>query len=173
VRKLFVYVNGSARGNPGDAAIGVVLSDERGHIVEEVSQLIGRTTGNVAEYKALIEGIRRAIAYAPDEAIFLMDNQLVANQINGLCQVREPHLQHLSNIALELLSQLPRWRVNFIEPEANSAAHRLTERAFRERIRAERERARLRREIEDELIDLSLDDLRKVQAFLRHLRTQS
>lgn len=171
MRKLFVNVDGASRGNPGDAAIGIVLTDEQGHAIEQVSQPIGRTTNNAAEYRALIEGIRRAIAYAPEEAIFFTDNQLVANQINGLYQVREPHLQHLNSVALDLLRQLPKWRVNFIEREANSAAHRLAERAFREQMRSARERTHLRREIDSYLEELSLDDLRKVLAHLRRFRT--
>lgn len=171
MQKLFVNVDGSSRGNPGESAIGAVLTDERGHVIEEVSQLIGQATNNVAEYRALIEGIRRAIDYAPQEAIFLTDNQLVANQINGLYQVREPHLQHLRDIALDLLSQLPKWRINFIEREGNSAAHRLANQAFRERLRSEREREQLQCEIEGLLPELSLEELGKVLKYLRRLRS--
>ncbi|MGC9530354.1 MAG: ribonuclease HI family protein [Candidatus Bipolaricaulaceae bacterium] len=173
MRKLFVSVDGSSRGNPGEASIGAVLTDERGHVVEEVSQSIGRATNNVAEYKALIEGVRRAAAYAPEEAVFLTDSHLVANQINGLYKIREPHLQHLNQIAVELLAQLPKWRVNYVEREANSAAHRLAELAFRQRAKSEREKAQLRQGIQDALQDLTPDQLRKVVAFLQRLHAES
>jgi ribonuclease HI len=172
VRKLFVHVDGASRGNPGEAAIGVLLTDEHGNTIEEVSELIGQATNNVAEYRALIEGVRRALNYLPEEAIFLTDNELVANQINGLYRVREPHLQHLNQRVLELLSRLPRWRVNYIEREANYKAHRLAMRAFRERTRQERERSRLLNEIEDVLRDLDLDDLRRVLSYANSLRAQ-
>lgn len=172
MRKLFVHVDGASRGNPGEAAIGVLLTDEHGNTIEEVSELIGQATNNVAEYRALIEGVRRALNYLPEEAIFLTDNELVANQINGLYRVREPHLQHLNQRVLELLSRLPRWRVNYIEREANYKAHRLAMRAFRERTRQERERSRLLNEIEDVLRDLDLDDLRRVLSYANSLRAQ-
>ncbi|MCR4391308.1 MAG: ribonuclease HI family protein [Candidatus Acetothermia bacterium] len=169
MKKIFVNVDGSSRGNPGESSIGVLITDDRGHVLEQVSKLIGRTTNNAAEYKALIEGIRLAIRLAPDEAVFLTDNQLVANQVNGFYQVREPNLQYLNQVALDLLAQLPRWRVNFVERDVNHAAHRLAEAAFRERNRLERERNQLFRDIEAYLQDLPLDDLHKVLAYLRSL----
>ena len=173
MRKLFVYVSGVSHGNPGEAAVGIILTDEQGHVVEEVAQLIGRTTTRVAEYKALIEGTRKAIAYAPDEAVFLTDSPAVVNQINGISQPREPHLQYLNQQALELLGQLEKWRVNYIDREANGAANRLAERAFRERMKSERERAKTIRDIEASLQGLSLEELRKLQAFLQRLKART
>jgi len=60
MRKIFVNVDGSSRGNPGESAIGVLVTDDKGQVLEQVSKLIGRATNNVAEYKALLEGIRLA-----------------------------------------------------------------------------------------------------------------
>jgi len=173
VRKLFIYVSGISRGNPGEAAVGTILTDEQGHVVEEAAQLIGRTTVRVAEYKALIEGVRKAIDYAPDEAVFLTDSPAVANQINGISQPREPHLLYLNQLALELLAQLQKWRVNYIDREANGTAHRLAEHAFRERIRSERQRTKLIRDIELSLQELSLEQLRKLQAFIQRLKARA
>ncbi len=171
--KLFVNVNGAARGSPGEAAIGVVLADERGQVVEECGQRVGRATHNAAGYKALMEGARRAIAYTPEEAVFFTDNQRVANQVNGLSPVREPHLQHLLQRVASMLDQLPSWRVNCVEPDANRAAHRLVEQAFRERIREERERHVLCQQVEVMLRTLSVDELRKVLAYVRSIRPVS
>jgi len=173
VRKIFVHVDGASRGNPGEAAIGVAILDEKGNLLEEVSQYIGRATNNVAEYKALIEGIKRAIHYAPEEAIFLTDSELVANQVNRLFRTREPHLQYLNDLALQLLSQLPKWRVNYVEREANSIAHRLAARAFRERTKEERERAKLQQEILEALRGLPLDDLRRILSYVQSLKARS
>ncbi len=167
--KLFVNVEGCARGSPGDAAIGVVLTDERGNVVEELSERIGRTTQNMAEYKALIQGARRAIAYSPEEAVFLTDNPVIANQLNGLCQARAPHLQHLNQVALGLLSQLSKWRVNYIEQDGNRTAQRLAVEAFREHARDERQRSVLRQQVESLLGNLSTEELRKVLAYVRNL----
>lgn len=167
--KLFVSVEGRARGSPGEAAIGVVLTDEHGTVVEQLSERIGRTTQNMAVYKAVIRGAHRAIAYSPEEAVFLTDNQMIANQLNGLCQPRVPHLLHLSQVALGLLSQLPKWRVNYIEQDGNRDAQRLAGQAFREHAREERERTVLRQRVDTFLVDLSADELRKVLAYVRSL----
>ncbi|MFO8034530.1 MAG: ribonuclease HI family protein [Candidatus Bipolaricaulota bacterium] len=167
--KLFVSVEGCARGNPGEGAIGVLLTDERANVVEELSECVGRTTQGMAEYKALIQGARRAIAYAPEEVVFLTDDQMVANQLNGLCQAREPHLQHLAQVALGLLAQIPKWRVNYIERDGNRAAQRLAEEAFREHAREERERSILCQQVEGLLRELSTDELRKVLTYIRSL----
>lgn len=163
-------MDGASRGNPGEASIGVLLLDEEGNTVEEVSKLIGQATNNVAEYKALLEGVRRALEHQPEEAIFLTDNELVANQINGIYRVKEPHLQYLNEQVLELLSRLPRWRVNHVEREANYRAHRLAMKAFREKNRKEREKVRLINEVESLLRDFSLEEIRKVLAYIESLK---
>ncbi len=137
MEKLLVYFDGASQGNPGDAAIGVVLLDGQGHVIEEISKYIGRATGNVAEYKALIEAARAALEYMPQRAIFFTDSQLVANQINGLYRVRQPHLDVLNRQAEELLNRLPRWEVRYIERTANWQAHRLAQKALLERGRPE------------------------------------
>ncbi|MGH2836674.1 MAG: reverse transcriptase-like protein, partial [Solirubrobacteraceae bacterium] len=55
--KLVLHVDGGARGNPGPAAIGVVVSDLEGRVVTTFSDRIGETTNNVAEYRALLRGL--------------------------------------------------------------------------------------------------------------------
>ncbi|MCX7750552.1 MAG: reverse transcriptase-like protein [Candidatus Bipolaricaulota bacterium] len=170
MRKIYVNVHGTARGNPGEAAIGILVTDEKGEPLSQVGRLIGRATAEVAEYKALLEGIRLAVDLAPEEAVFLTDHPLVANQINGFSAPREPHLLHLNRCALELLAQLPRWRVSLVEPEVNHPACRLADGAFRERTRLERERAELLRELDHLLAALPLDDLRRVVSHVRSLR---
>ncbi len=131
--KLLIYFDGASQGNPGDAAIGVVITDGRGNVVEEISTSIGRATNNVAEYKALIEAARAALEYMPQRAIFFTDSQLAANQINGIYRVRQPHLAILNREAEDLLQRLPQWQVRYIERTANWQAHRLAQRALIER----------------------------------------
>ncbi len=172
LKKIFVHVDGSSRGNPGEASIGVVITDEKGHVLQQVGKCIGRTTNNVAEYKALIEGVRLALQLAPDEAVFLTDSQLLAHQINGIYKVREPHLEHLNRMALDLLSRLPKWRVNFVQREGNNLAHRVAESAYFERSRQERERAQVIQDITALLQDLPLEELRKLLGHVRSLRAQ-
>lgn len=170
MRKIFVNVDGSSHGNPGESAIGVLVTDEKGQTLTQVAKIIGRATSEVAEYKALLEGIRLATELAPEEAVFLTDNQLVANQVNGLYPIREPHLEHLNRNALDLLGRLPRWRISLVDREINHPAHRLAEGAFRERNRLERERADLTSEIAYLVDGLSVEDLRRLAAYVRSLR---
>jgi hypothetical protein len=72
--KLFVYVDGGARAEPGEAGIGIAITDALGNVVDEISELIGRSTTEVAEYRALIEGCRRALTYKPQSVVFFTDN---------------------------------------------------------------------------------------------------
>lgn len=74
--KLTVHVDGGARGNPGPAAIAAVLSDRDGEVIDSVSQLIGRATNNVAEYRALILGIEQAAAHGATELEIVGDSEL-------------------------------------------------------------------------------------------------
>ncbi len=173
VRKLFVYISGISQGNPGTAAIGVALLDAQGHAVEEISQVIGRASPLVAEYKALLSGCRAASSYAPEDVVFFSDSNALVNQVSGVSQPREPHLQRLKQLVGECLAGLPRWRMNYVAPDANSVARRLAERAFHERVRTERQRARLVSELNDLLSLLSLDELRKVESYIQSLRAKT
>ncbi|MCI2430552.1 ribonuclease HI family protein [Candidatus Acetothermia bacterium] len=168
MEKLLIHLDGASQGNPGEAAVGVVITDGDGSLLEEVSECIGRATNNVAEYQALLEAIRRALRYAPQRAIFFTDSQLLANQINGLYRIRRPHLEPLHRQAQELLQKLPRWQVHYIERDANWRAHRLAQKALLDRVAKEAEAGlpeRIRRKVE-ELNEL---DQRRVLEFVNRL----
>ena len=141
--KLFVYIDGTARGNPGEAAIGIAIADSEGHIVEEVSQLIGRATSEVAEYQALIEACKVAATHNPESVLFFTNSQKVANHINRVFESRAPHIKHLVEIAIGRLNQFPRWRVAFVDAHANIRAPRLVERAFHQNVKVQVARERL------------------------------
>jgi ribonuclease HI len=141
--KLFVYLDGVAKGTPGEAAIGIAVTDPEGNVVQEVSQLIGRATTEVAEYQALIEACKIAAAHAPQSVIFFTDNQRVANHINHVFETRAPHIKHLVEIAIGMLNQFPQWRVNYVDPRANLRAPRLVERAFHQNVKVQVARDRL------------------------------
>lgn len=167
MKKLFVNVDGSSHGNPGDAAIGVVISSEDGTTLEEISRSIGRATNNMAEYKALLEGCRAALEYAPKEAIFFTDSQLVANQINGVYRVKKPHLQNLKQKASDLLNRFSSWSVRFVDRGANWEAHRLSQKPLQQETSQEKDISSTLREKID---NLSIADQEKVLKFLNELR---
>lgn len=168
--KLFVYVDGGARSEPGDAGIGVAITDARGNVVEEISELIGRATTEVAEYRALIEACRRTLAYKPQSVVFFTDNQRLANHINGVFETREPHIRHLVERAIALLNQLPQWRVNFVDERAHHRAPRLVEEAFHRNIRAQMSRERLEALLLSRAATLSEDGMQKLIEYAERLQ---
>ncbi|UCF10882.1 MAG: ribonuclease HI family protein [Candidatus Bipolaricaulota bacterium] len=170
--KLFVYVDGTARGEPGDAAIGIVITDTEGNVVQEASRLIGRSTSLVAEYRALIEGCRLAHGHGPDSVIVFTDNQQLANHINGVFDTRRPNLRHLVEEAKSILNGFPEWRVNYIDRAANRRAPRLVERAYHHRIQEQVARERLQAVILSRTASLSEDDLQRVVDFVDDLSTE-
>lgn len=93
--KLRTYTDGGARGNPGLAAIGVLICDAGDEIIAEHGECIGEATNNVAEYRALIEGLRRAREFKPDELECFLDSELVVKQIRGEYKLKNYNLQKL------------------------------------------------------------------------------
>jgi ribonuclease HI len=93
--KLKTYTDGGARGNPGPAAVGVLICDEGGEILLEHCETIGEATNNVAEYRALIEGIKRAKELGASELDCYLDSELVVKQLKGEYKLKTFHLQKL------------------------------------------------------------------------------
>ena len=94
-RRLVIHVDGGARGNPGPAAIGVVIDDADGERLEEVAETIGVATNNVAEYRALLRGLERAAALGASELEIVNDSELVAKQVNRVYKVKHPAMRPL------------------------------------------------------------------------------
>ncbi|MBI1977210.1 MAG: reverse transcriptase-like protein [Candidatus Omnitrophica bacterium] len=93
--KLKTYTDGGARGNPGPAAIGVLVCDDRDEILLEHAEAIGETTNNVAEYRALIEGLKRAKELGAREVDCFMDSELVVKQLRGEYKLKHYNMQKL------------------------------------------------------------------------------
>ncbi len=93
--KLKTYTDGGARGNPGPAAIGVLICDDQNEILAEHSETIGEATNNVAEYRALIEGLRRAKELGADELDCYLDSELVVKQLRGEYKLKNYNMQKL------------------------------------------------------------------------------
>ena len=93
--KLTIYSDGGARGNPGPAAIGILICDAKGGELQEHYETIGDTTNNVAEYMAVIVALELAKKYKAQEIEYFVDSQLVERQIKGEYKVKTPHLQDL------------------------------------------------------------------------------
>ena len=100
-----VYSDGASRGNPGRAAIGAVVFDPEGNERHRVSEAIGFTTNNVAEYRALIAGLEAALALGARRVEVRMDSELIVRQAIGRYRVKNPGLVPLHNRVLALRSQ--------------------------------------------------------------------
>jgi len=128
--KLVVHVDGGARGNPGPAAAAAVLSAPGGDVVDEASETIGVATNNVAEYRGLLLGLRRARELGADEVEVVNDSELVARQITGAYKVRHADLKPLHRAALEALSGFDAWSIRSVPRARNAAADALVNQAL-------------------------------------------
>jgi len=134
MRTAYLYTDGASIGNPGPAGIGVLLLDEQGEPLAEISQPIGVATNNEAEYHALLRGLKEAIQLGVEHLIWYTDSELLARQWRGEYAVRRPNLQALFQQARQLASQIPRMEVHHQRREQNRAADRLAKRAARQQI---------------------------------------
>ena len=130
--KLVIHVDGGSRGNPGPAAIGVVVADADGAVLEEVAETIGVATNNVAEYRAVLKGIERAAALGATELELVNDSELVAKQLTGAYKVKHPAMRPLYEEATASLSRNfdGRWRIRSVPRAQNAHADLLVNRAL-------------------------------------------
>lgn len=128
--KLVLHVDGGARGNPGPAAIGVVLDAPDGTGVARLGETIGEATNNVAEYRALIRGLELAAAHGAREVHVINDSELIARQVNGVYKVKHPAMRALHGEALSALARFERWRIESVPRARNAQADALVNRAL-------------------------------------------
>jgi ribonuclease HI len=124
-RHLIVATDGAARGNPGPAGVGAQLTTEDGEVVAEVAHGIGEATNNVAEYTAVIEGLRRAVELGARVVTVRSDSQLLVNQLTGRYRVKTPHLQPLHRQVRNLVAGFDRVTFEHVRRELNQEADRL------------------------------------------------
>ena len=118
--------DGGNSGNPlGRAAIGALLRTRRLVTVAQMSKAIGPATHNVAEYQALIEGLKLAREYGVQRIRVYMDSELVVDQVNGVSAVRQAHLKELYEEARSLVAQFKSFRISWVPREQNAEADRL------------------------------------------------
>ncbi len=123
--KLRIFIDGASRGNPGPAGIGVVLQDGRGRVLAELADYLGETTNNVAEYRALLRGLREARERGGSDLEIFADSDLLVRQINGSYRVKSAHLAPLHQEALQALRAFSRWRIEHVPRGRNAAADAL------------------------------------------------
>jgi probable phosphoglycerate mutase len=124
--------NGQRRsGEPlGIAAIGALLRTPRLAAVAEISEAIGPATHNVAEYRALIGGLKLARDHGIERIRVYMDSELVVDQMSGDSAVRQTHLRELHEVAREFVAQFASIRISWVPREMNVEADRLVKKAL-------------------------------------------
>jgi ribonuclease HI len=128
-----VRCDGGARGNPGPAAIGAVVLDATVHppaVLASVSERIGDTTNNVAEYQALIAGLEAALPFEPRSVRVRADSQLMIRQLEGRYRVKAVHLRPLYEQAMALLARFDDVDLGHIPREENADADALVNAAL-------------------------------------------
>ncbi len=128
--RLTVNVDGGARGNPGPAAIGVVVHGPGGEVLEERGERIGHATNNVAEYRALLRGIELAAAHGAGELELVGDSELVVRQIEGRYKVKDAALKELHTEAKHALRAFGSWSIRHVRRAENADADRLVNEAL-------------------------------------------
>ena len=93
-----VYTDGASRGNPGPAAIGYVILDKAGELIERNARNVGKRTNNEAEYEALLLAMDRVLTLGFDRAEFFSDSELMVRQINGRYRTKNERLKVLADM---------------------------------------------------------------------------
>ncbi len=136
-----LYCDGASSGNPGDAGIGIIIefpSKKRSRFPEgedkspiQISEYIGTTTNNVAEYTALIRGLEKAKTVGIKRIRVFLDSELIVRQINGIYRVKNRKLIPLWIKAKRILEAFDDYKVIHVEREENSEADRLAKAAIK------------------------------------------
>ena len=128
--KACLYTDGGARGNPGPAAAAYVLEAEDGHVLAAHGEQIGVATNNVAEYRALVAGLAKAIELGLDDIEVVSDSELLVKQMTGEYRVKNAALVELSLEAARLARRLRRVRYRSVRRAQNELADRLVNEAL-------------------------------------------
>jgi ribonuclease HI len=128
--RYIVHTDGAARGNPGPAAIGVVIEDESGRTVYESSRTLGVHTNNEAEYLALIAALGQLREMRAKAADFRLDSELVVRQLRGEYKVKEPRLRSLHAQVTMLLNAVPDHSFRHVPRAQNARADALANEAL-------------------------------------------
>ena len=128
--RLTMYVDGASRGNPGPAAIGVVIEDGEGEARVKISSYIGLSTNNQAEYKALIMGLIEATALRAEHIDIKSDSELLVEQVRGNYKVRNTGLRPLFEQVRQLLAVFKSFTITHIPRRENSLADSLANKAL-------------------------------------------
>lgn len=128
--KLIIYTDGGSRGNPGPAGAGAIIYDEHHKVIFEISEFLGTTTNNQAEYRAILAAIKKAAALKATEVEFYLDSELAVKQLNREYKVKNKDLAPLFLAIYNLTLSFKKISFTHIPRERNSEADRLANEAM-------------------------------------------
>jgi ribonuclease HI len=129
LKKLDIYTDGAAKGNPGPAGVGVVICDSSGYVLKNISKYIGEATNNVAEYSALIYALQEALILKAEAVRVWTDSELLYKQINGDYKVRHENLKPLFEQIKHLSKGFISFEISYISRHNNRGADKLANQA--------------------------------------------
>lgn len=135
MQTIIIHTDGGARGNPGPAAIGVAVFDEKLTVLHEISRCIGVATNNVAEYDALIAALLYVVTQYDGklfdiEVLINMDSELIVRQVAGVYKVKDATLKEKFAEVMDLMSRIPHVRVVHVRRAQNAEADALVNKAL-------------------------------------------
>jgi ribonuclease H / adenosylcobalamin/alpha-ribazole phosphatase len=130
--EVVVWTDGGARGNPGPAGYGAVVTTPGGQVLAEVAEGIGWATNNVAEYRGVIAGLRRAKELGARRVRVRADSLLVVNQQKGLWKVKNADLRPLAEETARLAREFDGVTWQHVPRDRNRRADALANRAMDE-----------------------------------------
>lgn len=129
-KSLILNADGGARGNPGPAGCGAVLSLPDGEVIASLKKYLGETTNNVAEYQGLLMGLQAAKDHGASLLKVRLDSELIVRQLNGQYKVKSPHLKPLFEQAQHLLQAFDSVTIVHVRRENNREADKLANQAM-------------------------------------------
>lgn len=130
ISELTIYIDGAAKGNPGQAGIGIVIQDK--DKVMEINRYIGKTTNNVAEYIALIEALIAALRLEAKVLKVFSDSELLVRQIKGMYKIKSANLLPLNYLVNSLIKNFQKVSLEHISRKDNKRADNLANLAIKE-----------------------------------------
>ncbi len=131
-KSISIYIDGASRGNPGEAGAGAIFKDSRGKILKKTGKYLGVATNNVAEYQALLLGLKEARKLGAKKLVIYSDSELLIKQMEGEYRVKSENLKDLFRKAIKELKKFSRSAFFHIPREDNKEADKLANRAIDE-----------------------------------------
>ncbi len=144
LKKIIIYTDGGSRGNPGPAALGVVICNKKGEEIKRYSEYIGRTTNNEAEYQAVIFALKKIKQLFGKKNVKNLeveinsDSELLVNQLNGKYKILDSKIGNLFLKTWNLEIDVGRVKFNLIPREKNKTADQLVNEALNSQIKKQK-----------------------------------